>query len=53
MVHGQVFLKGEGAGTFPIYFSRFNIFTFRKYFALAKLCYTFEEKLFFSVTIIL
>ena len=45
MVQGQVFLKGGGAGTFPINFSRFIIFTFRNYFA--KLCYAFEEKIIF------
>ena len=50
MGQGQVFLKRMGGGWNFSYlvFSRFIIFTFRHYFILAKLCYAFEEKLFFS-----
>ena len=52
MVQGQVFLKREGGGkgwyfSFLI-FSRFIIFRSRNYYK--KLCYVFEEKLFFLPT---
>ena len=53
MVQGQVFLKG-GTHTFPISF--FQVLSFLHLeitLPFAKLCYAFEEKLFFSVTIIL
>ena len=57
MVREHVFLKGGGGNWHFSYliFSRFIIFTFRNYFTLCKivLCYAFEEKLFFSATIIL
>ena len=60
MVQKQVFLKGEDCHFSYLIFSRFIIFTFRNYFTLckivlytfAKLCCAFEEKLFFSATII-
>ena len=50
MMQGQVFLKkgGGGGGTFPILFVHVEITL-----PFAKLCYAFEEKLFFSVAIIL
>ena len=49
MVQGEVFLKGGGgASTFPIYFFLHLEITL----PFAKLCYVFEEKLFFSATII-
>ena len=50
MGQGQVFLNRMGGGWNFSYlvFSRFIIFTFRHYFILAKLCYAFEEKLYFS-----
>ena len=38
MMQGQVFLKGGGV------FLRFIIFTFRKYFTFAKLCYAIAKK---------
>ena len=56
MVQGQVFLKGEGEGGQTLFL--FNFFNVYHFFYLeialpfAKLCYAFEEKLFFSVTII-
>ena len=53
MVQGQVFLKG-GTDTFPISF--FQVLSFLHLeitLPFAKLCYAFEEKLFFSATIIL
>ena len=55
MVQSQVFLKGREGGCHFSYliFSRFIIFTFRNYLPFAKLCYAFEEKLFFSITLIL
>ena len=65
MVQGQVFLKGGGgvgreggvgvAGTFPIKFFQGLSFSHSEITSLpfARLCYAFEEKLFFSVTIIL
>ena len=48
-------LKRGGGGWHCPYliFSRFITFTFTNYCTLAKLCYAFEEKLFFSATIIL
>ena len=60
MVQGQVFLKegGEGWGWHYYYliFSRFIIFTFflhlESILLSAKLCYTFEEKVFFSANIL-
>ena len=54
MVQGQVFLKGGRAGTFPIYL--FKVLSFLHLeitLPFAKLCYAFEEKLFFTTTIIL
>ena len=64
MVQGQIFLKGRGgggggggwgeAGTFPIYFFQGLSFLHLEItLAFAKLCYAFEEKSFFSPTIIL
>ena len=50
MVQGQVFLQGGGGLTL---FLRFIIFHLEITLPFAKLCYSFEEKLFFSVTIIL
>ena len=55
MVQGQVFLKKKGGGGggwyfFYLIFLRFIIFAFRK---IAKLCHAFEEKVFFSATMIL
>ena len=53
MVQGQVFLK-EGGGTFPISF--FQILSFLHLeiiLPFAKLRYSFDEKIFFSATIIL
>ena len=44
----------RGAGTFPMYF--FQAFSFLHLeitLLFAKLCYAFEEKFFFSTTIIL
>ena len=54
----EVFLKGMGGGDGGWHFSyliylRFLIFTFIIILLVAKLCYAFEEKLFFSATIIL
>ena len=57
-MQGQVFLKGGGAG------GELTLFLFEFFQGLSfwhleiilpfpKLCYTFEEKLFFSVTIIM
>ena len=53
MVQGQVFLKqGEGSWHFfYLIFSRFIIFSVRDY--SLQNCYAFEEKSFFSATIIL
>ena len=52
-MHGQVFLKG-GAGTFPIKFFQGLTFLHTEItLPFAKLSYAFEEKLFFSATIIL
>ena len=53
MVQGQVFLKrggeeGEGASTFPIkFFQGLSFLNSEITLTLAKLCYAFEEKLFF------
>ena len=53
MVQGQVFLKG-GAGTFPIkFFQGLSFLHSEITLPFAKLCYAFEEKSFFSATIIL
>ena len=64
MVQGQVFLKGgggrRGGWHFPYLFLMFSrLYHFYIHleiflpFAFAKLCYAFEEKLFFTATIIL
>ena len=55
MVQGQVFLKwGEECWHFfYLVFLMFIIFTLEITLPFAKLCYAFEEKLFFSATIIL
>ena len=51
MVQGQVFLEGD---TFPIQvFQDLSFLHLEITLPFAKLCYAFEEKLFFSVTIIL
>ena len=51
MVQGQVFLKER---TFPIqFFQGLSFLHLEITLPFAKLCYAFEEKLFFSVTIIL
>ena len=55
MVQGHV-LKGRGewTGTFPIKFFQVLSFLHSEItLSFAKLCYAFEEKLFFSTTIIL
>ena len=57
----RVGVGGGGGGEWDwhfsyLIFSRFIIFAFRSYFILckiAKLCYAFEEELFFSSSIIL
>ena len=52
----QIFLKGgrEVAETFPIsFFQGLSFLHLEITLPFAKLCYAFEEKLFFSVTIIL
>ena len=55
MVQVQVFLKGgRGAGTFPVKFFQGLLFLHLEItLPFAKLWYAFEEKLFFSATIIL
>ena len=54
MVQGQICLKGWWADTFPIYFFQgFSFLYLEITLPFAKLCYVFQEKLFFSVTIIL
>ena len=54
MVQGQVFLKGRGAGTFPLQFFQGLSFLYLEItLSFAKLCYAFKEKIFFSATIIL
>ena len=51
MVQGQAFLKG---GLALFLFNFFKVYHFRIWKLLfAKLCYAFEEKLFFYATIIL
>ena len=51
MVQGQVFLEGD---TFPIQvFQDLSFLHLEITLPFAKLCCAFEEKLFFSVTIIL
>ena len=51
MVQGQVSLKG-GADTFPIsFFQGLSFLHLEITLPFAKLCYAFEKKLFFSVTI--
>ena len=55
MVQGQVFLKGVG-GLALVLFNFFQGLSFLHLeitLTFAKLCYAFEEKLFFSATIIL
>ena len=54
MVQGQVFLKGwGGGGTFLIQFFQSLSFLYLEItLPFEKLCYEFEEKLFFSATII-
>ena len=53
MVQEQVFFK-ERAGTFPIqFFEGLSFLHLEITLLFAKLCYAFEEKLFFSATIIL
>ena len=53
MVQGQVFLKG-GPGTFLIkFFQTFSFLHSEITLAFPKLYYGFEEKFFFSATIIL
>ena len=51
MVQGQVFLKGKGgADTFPIQFFQYlSVLHLESTLPFAKLCYAFEEKLFFPV----
>ena len=45
MVQGQVFLKGEEADTFPIYFSQGLSFLHLEItLSFARLCYAFKEK---------
>ena len=57
MVEGQVFLWGGGEllALFPLKLFKVYHFYTQKLLSLpfAKLCYAFEEKLFFSATIIL
>ena len=63
MVHGQIFLKekesgvvggGRWAETFPIsFFQGWSLLHLEITLSFAKLCYGFEKKHFFSVTIIL
>ena len=55
MVQGQVFLKGV-SGIALVLFNFFQGLSFLNLeitLTFAKLCYAFEEKLFFSATIIL
>ena len=52
MVQGQVFLKRDWRFPYLI-FARFTIFHLEIAFPFENFCYVFEEKLFFSVTIIL
>ena len=53
MVQGQVFLKG-GTGIFSnLFFQSLSFLHLEITLLFAILCYAFEEKLFFSATIIL
>ena len=52
-MQGQVFLKG-GTGTFPVeYFQGLSFLHLETILLFPKLCYTLEEKLFFSAILIL
>ena len=54
MVQGQVFLKGGRLALFLfIFFQGLSFLHLEITLPFAKLCYAFEEKLFFSVTIVL
>ena len=55
MVQGQFLKKeGGGAGTFPIkFFQGLSFLHLKITLPFAKLCHAFEEKIFFSATIIL
>ena len=54
MVQGQVFLKRGGAGFFPSYFFQGLSFLHLEItLPFTNLCHAFEEKVFFSATIIL
>ena len=54
MVLGQVFLKGEGLALFLfVFFQGLWFLHLEITLPFAKLCHAFEEKLFFSATIIL
>ena len=53
MVQGQVFLKGGGRLTLILFFQGLSFLHLEITLPFLKLCYGFEEKLFFSVTIIL
>ena len=54
MVQGQFFLRGRGEGSWPFFYLIFLMFIMLEITLLfSKLCYAFEEKLFFSATIIL
>ena len=54
MVQGQVFLKGGGGLALFIFnfFKVYHFYIYKLFYPLQN-CYAFEEKLFFSVTIIL
>ena len=52
-MQGHVFLKG-GTGTFPVeYFQGLSFLHLETILLFPKLCYTLEEKLFFSAILIL
>ena len=54
MVLGQVLLKGGGDDIFSIqFFQSLSFLHLEITLPFSKLCYAFEEKLFFSATIIL
>ena len=57
MVQGQVLLRGGGGGggvTLPFcFFQGLSFLQLEITLPFGKMCYAFEEKLFFSVTIIL
>ena len=53
MVQGQVFLKGGLALFLFNFFQGLSFLHLEITLTLVKLCYAFEEKLFFSATIIL